>query len=146
MGNKNLVLILIIMAKGNRIHRKKSAFQKGHKHFYQLNKSDDINKPPSTCFPRRIIRLTPETQQRVENSPVGAPVSTADPECPLLLRPKSRSRTAPELSNEEYRFLAPEKVLELFNKCNIEHKEYCCYGQLVIIMLCHNAPCTCLLS
>jgi len=109
-----------------RRRRSSSIFQKGHTLFHQCHQKDNSSIEQAVTTPRPILRLPEEIQESVENCPVGSSDNILTQEAPLLLRP---SKDQPDRSfpdNEEYRILAPEKIIQLFNKATTDHSSISC--------------------
>ena len=119
-----MISIILTMARGNYKKKRNSPFQKGHDLSNRRRKSD-TSDPPSKA--RKIIRLTTEQHDNVINSPIGPRISTENPDAPLLLRPRQHAASterAAETADEDYRLLAPEKVMELFNTALSNQRSY----------------------
>ena len=112
---------------GSRARRQKSVFTKGNTYTATKNtKTTDIPmENDHSC--RKILRLSKEMQERVDNSPIVTEHDGCDLTSPMLLRP-SETEEPPILGDEEYRILAPIKLLDLVNTTMNVHNSTTCKG------------------
>ena len=110
----------MVRGKGSLKRKKKSVFTKGHKLSYVRRKSETPREP----VVRDYIRPTAETYDLALSSPVGPPVTLTNPDAPVLLRPRRQAIRPEPVQVGEYRLLAPERVLQLFQTAFREHSTF----------------------
>ena len=110
------------MAKGRNKRRRSSLFTPGNTLRSSYDSSSRATTPEEKPKSRKIIRLTRNKQELVENSPVGEPVNMHNPEAPMLLRPSDEPTMTEDSVDETYRVLSHHKLLNLFSKAQANHK------------------------
>ena len=117
----------MVRGKGSLKRKQKSVFTKGHKLSYVRRKSETPREP----VVRDYIRPTAETYDLALSSPVGPPVTLTNPDAPVILRPRRQAVRPQPLQAGEYRLLAPERVLQLFQTAFREHSTQRCDGEFM---------------
>jgi hypothetical protein len=119
---------------GKVARRLKSPFKKGHNLNSRKIESETsfVAKVAELQQPRRIVRLSANMQERVQHAPIGPDTTISPVSSPMFLRPK-KSNTAQDMTSsdmkQEYRYIAPDKLLGLINRALNEHKTSICNGE-----------------